>query len=110
MRDDLQAVIQGAVVLDVDVLGGAICKLQQLPGVGAVLSGAVDLQLHAKVTGTCAIEDGIRLEIVVVDGDILLPPGPAVLAVGLIRVVSRVEGVCLPDQPAALNAAGIPPN
>lgn len=110
VRDDLQAVIQGAVVLDVDVLGGAICKLQQLPGVGAVLSGAVDLQLHAKVTGTCAIEDGIRLEIVVVDGDILLPPGPAVLAVGLIRVVSRVEGVCLPDQPAALNAAGIPPN
>ena len=105
--DDLQPIIQGAVMLDVDVLGGAVCKLQQLPGGGAVLSGAVDLQLYTQETGTCAIEDGVRLEIVVVDGDVLLPPGPAALAVGLICVVPWIEGVCLRDRPAALNAAGI---
>lgn len=56
--DELQPIVQGAIVLDVDVLGGSVCKRQQMPGVGAVLSRSVDLQLYSEKAGASSMEDG----------------------------------------------------
>jgi hypothetical protein len=67
----LEALVQGAVVLAVEQFLPLVGDAQERLGAGVVLTRSVDLQLHAEVAGTAAVEDGVRLVAVIVDG-----PGP----------------------------------
>lgn len=107
--DDLEAIIQGAVVLAVDALCTVVGQGHQGLGGANTLAAFVDFQLHAEVAGTGAIEDGLGLVVIALDaaGD-----GIAVVACVtqwfiLFLVSSLIVGICQGDQSAAMVAAGI---
>ena len=107
VADDLEALVQGAVVLAVGPFLSVVDQPKNLPGVAVVLSGAVDLQLHPEVPAALAEELRFRLIVIVVDF-----PGAGVAAVagvapGLIVIVVIVIGVILKDDPAAVFAGGV---
>ena len=79
--------------------------VQQRRGILTVLARAVDLQLHAEEAGPRAVEDGARLEIVIVDGTVL-DVGAAVAAIGIIVVV-RIPAAIKGNKAAAAGAAGV---
>ena len=79
--------------------------VQQRRGILTVLARAVDLQLHAEEAGPRAVEDGARLEIVIVDGTVL-DVGAAVAAIGVVVIVG-VPAVIKGDEAAAASAASI---
>ena len=81
----------------------SVDDVQQRQGVLVVLTGTVDLQLHAEKAGPGAVEDGAGLEIVVVDGTVL-DVGAAVAAIGVVVVVG-IPAVIKGDEAAA---AGTP--
>ena len=105
VRDDLKAVVQTAIVLAIGKGVLSVDDVQQRQGVLVVLTGTVDLQLHAEKAGPGAVEDGTGLEIVVVDGTVL-DVGAAVAAIGVVVIVgvpALIEG----DEASAAGAAGI---
>ena len=68
MRDQLEAVAEGTVVLTVEPLGETDIGLRQnLAGVVTPLAAFVDLQLDPEVSGAGAVEDGFRLVVVALD-------------------------------------------
>lgn len=81
--------------------------VQQRRGILTVLARAVDLQLHAEEAGPGAVENGARLEIVVVDGA-AFDVGAAVAAIGIIIVV-RIPALVEGDEAAAAGAACVVP-
>ena len=79
--------------------------VQQRRGVLVVLTGTVDLQLHAEEAGPSAVEDGAGLEVIVVDRA-AFNGGAAVAAIGVVVVVgvpALVEG----DEASTAGASGI---
>ena len=105
----LHAVIQGSVMLDVEVLQTvAVGDGQQLTCIVRVLTGTVDLQFHTEVSGAAAPEQGLGLVIVVLNGPVtgLIV---AVVAEGLVIVSGSVVGVVLVDDPPAEGAGLVPP-
>ena len=103
--DDLKAVVQTAIVLAVGKGVLPVGNVQQGRGVLTVLARTIDLQLHAKETGPGAVENGTRLEIVIVDGAVF-DVGTAVAAVRVIVVVG-VPALIKGDEAAAAGAAGV---
>lgn len=108
--DNFQAVFQGAVVLDVDVFpplepGG----LHQPLGVAVGLPCPVDLQLHAEVSRSLSIEDGVGLVVVIVDFIAAAPRDIAAMAQRFLLVHIVTEIICLLQfqQHPAAGAVGV---
>lgn len=108
MGDDFEAVVRGTVVLAVDVLRAVVDQGHQgLSGADA-LAALVDLQLHAEVAGTGAVEDGLGLVVIALNaaGDSI-----AVVVAGvtqrfiLVRVSGFIVGIGQGNQRAAVVAA-----
>ena len=107
VADNLEALVQGAVVLAVGPFLSVVDQPKNLPGIAVVFSGAVNLQLHPEVPAALAEELRFRLIVIVVDF-----PGAGVAAVAgvapwLIVIVVIVIGVILKDDPAAVFAGGV---
>ena len=105
----LEAVVQGAVVLAVEPGLTLVGDGEKAAGVVAVLTGLVDLQLHAEIEGPIPPEERGWAVVVVVDR-LLVGGGPvAVRAVGLILVLTRrqVAGLVVGDKGAAAGADGV---
>ena len=75
-------------------------------GIVAVLTGFVDLQLHAEVARTFAAEERIRFVVVIVDAAVIVTL-VAGEAVGLITVAAGVERIVLTDQGTAVGAGSV---
>ena len=106
MRDQLEAVAEGTVVLTVEPLGETDIGLRQnLAGVVTPLAAFVDLQLDSEVPWTGAIEDGFWLVVVALDHVpvCFLQAGQAE---GLIAVVQIVT-VLTVDEAATLGAGHV---
>ena len=106
MRDQLEAVAEGTVVLTVEPLGKSDIGLGQNPaGVVTPLAAFVDLQLDSEVSGAGAVEDGFWFVVVALD-HISVCFFQAGQAEGLIAVV-QVVGVLTVDEAAALGAGHV---
>ena len=105
VRDDLKAVVQTAIVLAIGKGVLSVDDVQQRQGVLVVLTGTVDLQLHAEKAGPGAVEDGTGFEIVVMNGTVL-DVGAAVAAIGIIVVV-RIPAAIKGNKAAASGTAGV---
>ena len=106
MRDQLEAIAEGTVVLTVEPLGKTDIGLGQNPaGVVTPLAAFVDLQLDSEVPWTGAIEDGFWLVVVALDHVpvCFLQAGQAE---GLIAVVQIVT-VLTVDEVATLGAGHV---
>lgn len=106
MRDQLEAIAEGTVVLTVEPLGETNVGWRQDPaGVVTPLAAFVDLQLDSEVPWTAAIEDGFWLVVVALDHVpvCFLQAGQAE---GLIAVVQIVT-VLTVDEAAALGAGHV---
>ena len=107
VTDDLEALIQRAVVLAVGPFLSVVYQPENLPGVAVVFPGTVNLQFYSKVPAALAEELRFRLVVIVVDF-----PGAGVVAMasvapGLIVIVIIVVGIILKDDPAAVFAGGV---
>ena len=106
VTDDLEAFIQGAVVLAVGPFLSVVDQPKNLPGVAVVLSGTVNLQFHPKVPAALAEELRFRLIVIVMDF-----PGAGVVAMtGIapgIVVLTVVVSIVLVNDPAAVFAGGV---
>ena len=107
MADNLEPLIQGAVVLAVGPFLSVVDQLENLTGVAVVFSGTVNLQLHPEVPAALTEELRFRLVVIVMDF-----PGAGVVTVagvapGLIVIVIIVVGIILKDDPAAVFAGGV---
>ena len=106
MRDQLEAIAEGTVVLTVEPLGETDIGLRQnLAGVVTPLATFIDLQLDPEVSGAGAVEDGFWFVVVALDhiSVCFLQAGQAE---GLIAVV-QVVGVLTVDEAAALGAGHV---
>ena len=106
MRDQLEAIAEGTVVLTVEPLGEINIGLRQDPaGVVTPLAAFVDLQLDSEVPWTGAVEDGFWLVVVALDHVpvCFLQTGQAE---GLIAVVQIVT-VLTVDEAATLGAGHV---
>ena len=86
MGHQFKAVIQGTVVLAVELGLALVGDGQEAAGVVAVLAGLVDLQLHAEIKGPIPPETGGWAVVVVVNGLLTSNGQVAVRTVGLILV------------------------
>ena len=107
VADNLEALVQGAVVLAVGPFLFVVNQLENLTGVAVVFSGTIDFQFHPKVPAALTEELRFRLIVIVVDF-----PGAGVVAVagvapGLIVIVIIVVGVILKDDAAAVFTGGV---
>ena len=109
VRHQLQPVVQGTVMLDVEKFRVPIGYLQQRAGIALYLTAPVDLQLHAKKPGPLSAEDGLRFIVVVMDWIVFAPLLVAVHAVGVlvVIVVLGVVGAGLVQQRPAAAAVGV---
>ena len=107
--DDLKAVVQGAVVLAVDPLRTVVDQGHQGLGGADALTAFVDLQLHAEVAGTGAIEDGLGLVVIALDaaGDSIAVVAGVTQWFILFLVSGLIVGIRQGDQSAAMVAAGV---
>lgn len=106
MRDQLEAVAEGTVVLTVEPLGETnVGWRQDLAGVVTPFAAFIDLQLDSEVPWTGAIEDGFRLVVIALDHVpvCFLQTGQAE---GLIAVVQIVT-VLTVDEAATLRAGHV---
>jgi len=88
--NDFKAVLQGTVVLAVGAFPVPVGDFQDSAGAVGILAALVDLQLHAKVTGAFAMENGRGLVVIVLDGVIAAGAvdfTEAVGAVGDVRII-----------------------
>ena len=107
MCDDLEAIVQRAIVLAVGQHFGLVGNVHQGFRAAVAFTAVVDLQLHTKVTWAVAVEDGVGLEVVVVDGAVL--DGRAAIGTVGIVVVQRIPAVVGVDDAPAADAAGVVP-
>ena len=106
MRDQLETIAEGTVVLTVEPLGEINIGLgQNLAGIVTPLAAFVDLQLDSKVSGAGAVEDGFRLVVVALD-HVSVCFFQAGQAEGLIAVV-QVVTVLTVDEAATLGAGHV---
>ena len=105
--DDLQAVLQGTVMLDVDMLVLPVGGLAEPPGLASRFPGLVDLQLHPQVPGTVPVEDGHRFVAVVVDAGAHLMIAGVTVGVLLLVVSVHVQGLVGPQQGPAAITVGV---
>lgn len=96
--DDLEPLIEAAVMLAVGHRLLSIGNVQDLGSVVTIFTGTVDLKLNAEEAIVVAVENGSGLVIVVVDS---VPVSYGVIAVLAIRFVSTEEGVPTADQGVA---------
>lgn len=106
MGHDLKALVQAAVMLAVDPFPATVADGKELPGAVWVLSGIVNLQLHAKIPGTISIKDRSGLIAVAMDFGVQQLV-PAVRTVGIVIIVAEIAGAVIVQQFAAASAAGI---
>ena len=105
----LKALVQRAVVFDVQQGLALIGQLQQCPGVLAIFARLVHLQLYTKKPGPLSIEDGLRFIVVVMNGSVVGQCVEAGQTVGVfvvfigIPIVGRRVG----NQGAAATADGV---
>ena len=106
MRDQLEAVAEGTVVLTVEPLGETnVGWRQDLAGVVTPLAAFVDLQLDSEVPWTGAIEDGFWLVVVALDHVpvCFLQTGQAERLIAVVQIVT----VLTVDEAAALGAGHV---
>ena len=106
MRDQLEAVAEGTVVLTVEPLGEIDVGLgQNLAGVVTPLAAFVDLQLDSEVPWTGAVEDWFWFVVVALDHVpvCFLQAGQAERLIAVVQVV----GVLTVDEAAALGAGHV---
>jgi len=103
----LQTVVQGAVILDVEVLQ-AVGDGQQFSGIIRVFPRAIDLQLHTKPAGAIAAEQGLGFKVVVPDCLVAALSHVTVVTARLVIVAGTVVGVILVDDPSAAGTGEIP--
>ena len=106
MRDQLEAVAEGTVVLTVEPLGETnVGWRQDLAGVVTPLATFVDLQLDSEVPWTGAIEDGFWLVVVALDHVpvCFLQAGQAERLIAVVQIVT----VLTVDEAAALGAGHV---
>lgn len=105
MADDLEALVQGAVMLAVGPFLSVVDQLENLTGVAVVFSGTVNLQFYSKVPVALTEELRFRLVVIVVDF-----PGAGVVAMASVApgfIVIIVVGIILKDDPAAVFTGGV---
>lgn len=103
----LHAVVQGTVVLDVELFQAVpVGDVKKLPGPVVPLSALVDLQLHAEEAVPLAIEDRRGLIVVALNGMVRAVGVIAHFAVTLVIVV-RIVQLVVAHELAALTAVGI---
>ena len=106
MRDQLEAVAEGTVVLTVEPLGETDVGLgQNLAGVVTPLATFIDLQLDPEVPWTGAIEDGFWLVVVALDHVpvCFLQAGQAERLIAVVQIVT----VLTVDEAATLGAGHV---
>ena len=105
LRDDLEAIIQTAVMFAVGKGIFLIGNAQQSRSVAVILSCTVDLQLNAEIARAGSIEDGTGLEIVIMDRGVF-DSVKTIAAIGIV-VVQRVPAVIVGDSLSTADAMGI---
>ena len=106
MRDQLEAVAEGTVVLTIEPLGKTDIGLGQNPaGVVTPLAAFVDLQLNPEVSGAGAVEDGFRFVVVALDYVSVgfLQAGQAERLIAVVQIVT----VLTVDEAATLGAGHV---
>lgn len=106
MRDQLEAVAEGTVVLTVEPLGKTDIGLGQNPaGVVTPFAAFIDLQLDPEVSGAGAVEDGFRLVVVALDyvPVCFLQTGQAERLIAVVQIVT----VLTVDEAATLGAGHV---
>ena len=106
MRDQLEAVAEGTVVLTVEPLGETDIGLRQnLAGVVTPLATFIDLQLDSEVSWTGAVKDGFWLVVVALDHVpvCFLQTGQAERLIAVVQIVT----VLTVDEAAALGAGHV---
>ena len=106
MRDQLETIAEGTVVLTVEPLGETDIGLRQnLAGVVTPLAAFVDLQLDSEVPWTGAVEDGFWLVVVALDHVpvCFLQAGQAERLIAVVQIVT----VLTVDEAAALGAGHV---
>lgn len=106
MRDQLEAIAEGTVVLTVEPLGETDIGLRQnLAGVVTPLAAFVDLQLDSEVPWTGAVEDGFWLVVVALDHVSVgfLQAGQAERLIAVVQIVT----VLTVDEAATLGAGHV---
>ena len=106
MRDQLEAIAEGTVVLTVKPLGETDVGLgQNLAGVVTPLAAFVDLQLDSEVPWTGAVEDGFWLVVVALDHVpvCFLQAGQAERLIAVVQIVT----VLTVDEAATLGAGHV---
>ena len=96
--DDLEPIVEAAVVLAVGQRMFSIGDVQDLGSVVTIFTGTVDLKLNAEEAVAVAIENGSRFVVIIVDS---VPVTNGVIAFLTIRVISTEEGVPPADQGVA---------
>ena len=105
-----KAVLQGTVMLAVEIFPTIpVGDLHELPGALVVLSGAVDLQLHAEVAHPRSAELGFRLVIVVLNCTASCHTAIASVADRVVVIFVLIIGVTGVDDPPAAVAYGVVP-
>ena len=100
VRNDLEAVVNTAVRLYVDMLMTDICNFFELACIIIVLTSAVYFQLNSKIALTITIENRLRLIAVLLD----LVIEVIIAAVAIRIIASPVNVVVVDDSVAALTA------
>ena len=106
MRDQLEAIAEGTVVLTVEPLGETDVGLRQDPaGVVTPLAAFVDLQLDSEVSGAGAVEDGFRFVVVALDhvSVCFLQTGQTERLIAVVQIVT----VLTVDEAATLGAGHV---
>ena len=110
MRHHFKSVVQGTVMLTVQVLHTvSIGDLHDLTCAGVILASSVNLQLHAKIARAFAAEQRLRLVIIVRNH--FIPPcmGMAIITERVIFIVILVVGIILMYNTPTAFTAGIVP-
>ena len=98
---------QAAIVFDVQVfLVFTVGGTQDLPGGIVALTGTVNLQLYSKITKPISVEDGLRFEVIVMDGTFSTAALVAIVTVRGIVVFAFVIGLVFADDGSAALAGG----
>ena len=107
MADNLEALIQRAVVFTVGPLLSVVDQLENLTGVAVVFAGTVNFQFHPKVPAALAKELRFRLVVIVVDFPDAGVVAVAGVAPGFIVIAIIVVGIILKDDPATVFTGGV---
>ena len=87
MRNELQAFIQAAVRLDVEIFGVGVRNIEQFLRVAVYRAAVIDFKLNAEMPQTFSVEHKIgRVAVFVDDLAVLVPAGRAVSVVVIVPV------------------------